>query len=98
VTPAPKSDPKMERRPAMPSPGMDATSRAALLSSLSPAELRKAQSTSAGRRFLGRLRGELEHRTAPGKAKAKAKKRTPLSLAQARLRALQLKNEAGRRP
>jgi hypothetical protein len=60
------------------------------LASLSPAEIRKAQRTPAGRQFIARLKGELEHRTKPAKAK-------PLTLAQARLRALKLRNEAGRK-
>ena len=97
MTPAPKPDPNMERRPAMPSPGMDASSRAALLASLSPAELRKAQRTEAGRRFIARLKGDLEHRTTPAKSKAK-KPSTPLTLAEARTRALKLRNAAGKRP
>jgi len=88
---------QMERRPAQPSPETDAASRAALLASLSPAEIRKAQNTAAGRTFLARLTGELETRTAPGKSKAK-KPSTPLTLAQARERALRLRNAAGRRP
>jgi hypothetical protein len=95
VTPAPKPDPKMERRPARPSPETDANSRAALLASLSPTEIRKAQRTAAGRRFIARLKGELEHRTAPGKSKAKPS--TALTLAQARTRALRLRSEAGKR-
>ncbi len=85
-------DAVMERRPARPSPETDANSRAALLASLPPTELRKAQSTSAGRRFLGRLRGELEHRTTPAKAK---KPSTDLRTAQIRAAALR---RAGRRP
>lgn len=92
---SPKPDPEMERRPARPSPDVDANSRVALLASLSPAEIRKAERTSAGRRFLARLRGDPEHRTAPGKPKAKPSPR--LSLAEARARALKLRNEAGRR-
>jgi hypothetical protein len=86
----------MERRPARPSPETDATSRRALLASLSPAEIRKAQRTAAGRQFIARLKGELEHRTASGRSKAK-KPSTPLTLAQARMRALKLRNEAGRK-
>jgi hypothetical protein len=85
-------DAKMERRPARPSPDTDAASRAALLASLSPSEIRKAQSTSAGRRFLGRLRGELEVRTATGKSKAKP----AMDLRTARLRAAALRR-AGRK-
>jgi hypothetical protein len=86
---------QMERRPARPSGDIDANSRAAILASLSRAEIRSAQRTTAGRRFLARLKGDLEHRTAPGKTKAK-KPSTPLTLAQARLRALKLRNDAGR--
>jgi hypothetical protein len=85
-------DALMERRPARPSGDIDANSRAALLASLSPAEIRKAQGTAAGRQFIARLKGDLEHRTAPGKSKAK-----PLTLAEARTRALKLRNAAGRK-
>ena len=89
-------DAQMERRPARPAGEIDANSRAALLASLSPAEIRKAKRTDAGRRFLARLRGELEHRTAPGKSKAK-KPSTALTLAEARTRALKLRAVAGRK-
>jgi hypothetical protein len=88
-------DAQMERRPARPSAETDANSRLALLASLSPAEIRKAQRTAAGRQFIARLKGEIEHRTAPGKSKAKPS--TALTLAEARTRALKLRNAAGRK-
>jgi hypothetical protein len=87
-------EPKMERRPARPSPETDANSRLALLASLSPAEIRKAQRTTAGRQFLARLKGDLEHRT-PGKSKAKPS--TALTLKEARTRALKLRTPADRK-